>query len=88
MLVLSKLVRLLVMLALTSFLARYFLTSLSKYRARRIGVTTKEQPTRASQFPAVVVCSEVGEYAPATQYQPWFRKVTLPYLDKAGVVKK
>ncbi len=81
---LGKCLRALVIVVLTGCLADYVAESVSKYRSGRIGLTTTEDPVWATEFPAIAVCSSGPEFAPASSYSTWIRKVKHDYLDRNG----
>ena len=80
--------RVLIIAFLSLCLAGYVARSLSKFLARRLGVTTEEQPLWASEFPSLVICSPVDKIAPVSSYTPRVRRIEHDYLDGNDEAKK
>ncbi len=70
---LGSLLRLLLVLSLSSLLLVHFLRSLSKYRQGRVGVTSAEETAPEFELPAVMVCAGVGvgDFGPVGALGPW-----------------
>ncbi len=76
---LDPLLRAVLFTTLLCCLLAYFWSSLSKYRAGRIGVTSTEVVQTLFHPPAVQVCGKVGEFQPADRFHSWISKVEYRY---------